>query len=258
MRTCGAPTHAVIDADIAIADDELIERFVRSAGPGGQNVNKVSTAVELRRCHQLAIAAELRAACLRAATPTHRRRRTGDQCAAVSPGTESHRRARTPSPVILAATHAEKRVATRPTRVETASPRWQKSVHRSNEAVVVRRGRRRMSFASPAFRPAPRQASIRALGRTHRCGSAAGRYGDFGRTSWDPRRAAFIGVDAVGLAAKSPRNPHRSSANRNCSNLIFCCLHAHRSAKATALRPGPGALRWALEGSTARRHAQTR
>lgn len=33
---------------IAIPDAELVERFVRSAGPGGQNVNKVSTAVELR------------------------------------------------------------------------------------------------------------------------------------------------------------------------------------------------------------------
>ena len=31
-----------------IRDDELQENFIRSAGPGGQNVNKVSTAVQLR------------------------------------------------------------------------------------------------------------------------------------------------------------------------------------------------------------------
>lgn len=34
--------------DIAIADEELEERFVLSGGPGGQNVNKLATAVELR------------------------------------------------------------------------------------------------------------------------------------------------------------------------------------------------------------------
>ncbi|MET0183622.1 MAG: alternative ribosome rescue aminoacyl-tRNA hydrolase ArfB [Caulobacterales bacterium] len=33
---------------IALNERELEERFVRAAGPGGQNVNKVSTAVELR------------------------------------------------------------------------------------------------------------------------------------------------------------------------------------------------------------------
>ena len=33
---------------ITIREHELDERFVRASGPGGQNVNKVSTAVELR------------------------------------------------------------------------------------------------------------------------------------------------------------------------------------------------------------------
>jgi ribosome-associated protein len=37
-----------ITDDIAIDDREVEERFVRTSGPGGQNVNKVSTAVELR------------------------------------------------------------------------------------------------------------------------------------------------------------------------------------------------------------------
>lgn len=37
-----------INNRIRIDEAELEEQFVRSSGPGGQNVNKVSTAVELR------------------------------------------------------------------------------------------------------------------------------------------------------------------------------------------------------------------
>jgi ribosome-associated protein len=38
----------MISPNLAIPEAELVERFVRASGAGGQNVNKVSTAVELR------------------------------------------------------------------------------------------------------------------------------------------------------------------------------------------------------------------
>ena len=38
---------SVTDA-IVLSDDEIKERFIRSPGPGGQNVNKVESAVQLR------------------------------------------------------------------------------------------------------------------------------------------------------------------------------------------------------------------
>jgi len=33
---------------LAIGEDEIVERFVKASGPGGQHVNKTSSAVELR------------------------------------------------------------------------------------------------------------------------------------------------------------------------------------------------------------------
>ena len=46
---------------IVLDDREVEERFVRASGPGGQNVNKVSTAVELRfDVHASSLAADVK------------------------------------------------------------------------------------------------------------------------------------------------------------------------------------------------------
>jgi len=37
-----------VTPSVVIPESEISERFVRASGPGGQNVNKVATAVELR------------------------------------------------------------------------------------------------------------------------------------------------------------------------------------------------------------------
>lgn len=42
------PPRIEITSSIALDEAEIEESFVRSSGPGGQNVNKLSTAVQLR------------------------------------------------------------------------------------------------------------------------------------------------------------------------------------------------------------------
>ncbi|HET6604517.1 MAG TPA: alternative ribosome rescue aminoacyl-tRNA hydrolase ArfB [Xanthomonadaceae bacterium] len=107
--------------EITIPESELEERFVRASGPGGQNVNKVSSAVELR--FDVARSAALPAA-VRARLLARRDRRMSTEGVLVIQARrfrtqERNRedaRARLASVVAAATEVPKRRIATRPSR----------------------------------------------------------------------------------------------------------------------------------------------
>ena len=110
-----------ISPNTQIADGELVESFVRASGPGGQNVNKVASAVELRFdvTHSPSLPETLRARLL----ARRDRRLTADgvlviQASRFRDQARNREDARERlTEIIRAALHVpKKRVATKPTR----------------------------------------------------------------------------------------------------------------------------------------------
>ena len=110
-----------VSPTLSIPEDELVERFVRSSGPGGQNVNKVASAVELRfdAASSPSLPEDLRARLL-----ARRDRRITDEGVVVISAQRFRTQERNREDarerlvaLLLAAAHvAKKRVATKPTR----------------------------------------------------------------------------------------------------------------------------------------------
>jgi ribosome-associated protein len=133
-----------ISPTLQISDNELIETFVRASGPGGQNVNKVASAVELR--FDIAQSPSLSAAVRTRALARRDRRITAEGVIVIqanrfrdqAKNREDARERLTD--FLRAALHVpKKRVATKPTR---ASKERRLDAKRVRSAHKQRRGQR--------------------------------------------------------------------------------------------------------------------